>query len=251
MKRGRMAKLLAFLVMVSFILNLSGCATIPTAIEHADLQVKVKMTDTIFLDPILKAKHKKVFLSVANTSDLQEIDPTVLKNALAEKFIKRGYIIVNDPEEASFIIQTNILYMDYYRQTGAREFGAGGGLIGAGAGAYIGRGSDSRAVALAILGAMAGEVGGAILGKMIKVETYAGVIDVEIRERTDKPVVGQIVTNATLGTATTLQTKQEVSTNWQVYRTKIAATAQKTNLNKEEAAKVIIDRLSTQIVNIF
>jgi starvation-inducible outer membrane lipoprotein len=85
-----MAKLLAFLVMVSFILNLSGCATIPTAIEYSDLQVKVKMTDTIFLDPILKAKHKKVFLSVANTSDLQEIDPTVLKNALPKNLSKRA-----------------------------------------------------------------------------------------------------------------------------------------------------------------
>jgi hypothetical protein len=251
MEKGRVVKFLVFLLILSFILNLSGCATIPTAIEYSDLQVKVKMTDTIFLDPILKAKHKKVFLAVANTSDLQEIDPTVLKNALAEKLIKKGYTIVNDPEEASFIIQTNILYMDYYRQTGAREGGLEGALAGAGAGAYLGRGSDSRAVALALIGAVVGEVGGAMLGKVIKVETYAGVVDVEIREKTDKPVIGQIVTNATLGTATTLQTKQEVSTNWQVYRTKIAATAQRTNINKEEAAKVIIDRLSTQIANIF
>jgi hypothetical protein len=42
MKSGWMGKLLALLVALSFILNLSGCATIPTAIENADLQVKGK-----------------------------------------------------------------------------------------------------------------------------------------------------------------------------------------------------------------
>jgi len=145
------------------------------------------MTDTIFLDPVAKAKNRTVYVAVNNTSDMQEIDPSILKNLIESKLTAKGYKIVDNPENAGYIIQANILYMDYYRETGTKEGGLEGALGGATAGAMMG-GSRDSSIALGLIGGMVGEVGGALVGKALKVETYAGVVDVEIREKTDKAV---------------------------------------------------------------
>ncbi len=243
-------KLLTALLLLIASLQLTGCGQMISAIEHSDMQVKLKMTDTIFLDPVTKAKNKTVFVTVNNTSDMQEVDTGMLQNLIAGRLTAKGYQIVQDPIQAGYIIQVNVLYMDYYRQTGTREGALEGALVGGGSGAVIGQSRDTS-IALGLIGALAGGVGGAILGKAIKVETYAGVVDIELREKSDKPVTGQIVTNAQTGSATTIQTKQEINTNWQIYRTKIACTAQQTNIDKNEAARAIAERIATQIGGIF
>ena len=171
------------------------------AIEHSDMQVKLKMTDTIFLYPIAKAKNRTVYIAVNNTSDMQEVDTGMLQNLIASRLAAKGYQIVHDPSQAGYIIQANVLYMDYYRQTGTHEGAITGGLAGAGAGALIGQSRDTS-IALGLIGGLVGGIGGALIGKAIKIETYAGVVDIELREKTDKPVTGQMVTNAQTGSAT-------------------------------------------------
>jgi len=242
---------LTYLLLAILIFQLSGCATIPEAIEHRDLRVGLKMTDTIFLDPVKKAQNRTIYVEVRNTSDLQEVNPEMVKTRLVEKLKAKGYKIVENPLEAGYILQINILYMDYYRKTGAREGALTGAAVGALAGAGAGGGRDVEALILAAAGAALGYVGGAVIGSAIKIETYAGVIDVQLQEKTDKPVVGELRTEAKQGTSTTLVTTQEVKTNYQTYRTRIAATAVKTNLKKEEAAPVIAEKLATQVSEIF
>lgn len=247
--QGRCRLFLTILIFL-LIFQLSGCAIIPEAIEHRDLRVGLKMTDTIFLDPAKRAKNRDIYLEVRNTSDLQEVSRESVKNLLTAKLQSKGYRIVEDPQNAGYILQINILYMDYHRKTGAKEGGYSGAVAGALAGAMAG-GRDVEALILAAAGAALGHVGGAIIGSAIKIETYAGVIDVQIMERTDKLVTGELRTTAPQGTATTLITTQEVQTNYQTYRTKIAATAVKTNLKREEAAPVIAEKLATQVSEIF
>ncbi len=238
-------KLIALVVLVVFFTT--GCAHMITAIEHSDLKTKVKMTDTIFLDPVKLAKAKAIFVLVRNTSEMQEIDFT---NLLKQKLQQKGYTITDDPDKAGYMVIANVLYMDYYRQTGTREGGVEGALAGAGAGALIGQSRDTS-IALGLIGGVVGGIGGALLGKAIKIETYAGVIDVEVREKADNAVTGKLVTNAPQGSATTLQTEQKVETNYQTYRTKIIATAQRTNLDKAEAAAAVSEKLATQIAGLF
>lgn len=241
---------LTYFLIFLLIFQLSGCATIPEAIEHADLRVGLKMTDTIFLDPVKKMQNRSIYIEVRNTSDLQEVDTNLVKTRLTEKLRAKGYEIVDNPLKAGYILQVNILYMDYYRKTGAKEGALTGAVVGGIAGASAG-GGDVEALILAAAGAALGYVGGAIVGSMIRIETYAGVIDVQVMEKTDKPVVGELKTEAKQGSATTLITSQEVKTHYQTYRTRIAATATKTNLKKEEAAPVIAERLATQVSEIF
>lgn len=248
MEKVAKSKILALLLVVTLIT--SGCGHVITAIEHSDMQTKVKMSNTIFLDPVVKAKNRTVYVSVSNTSDMQEVDTGLLQNLLLSKLAAKGYRSVDDPTQAGYIIQVNVLYMDYVRQTGTREGALTGALAAGGLGAIIGQSKDTS-IALGLIGGLVGGVGGALIGKAIKVETYAGSIDVQIQEKTERPVVGHVVTNVAQGTSTNIQTRQEVSTNRQIYRTQIAATAQQTNIDRHEAAKVIMDKLSTQIAQIF
>ena len=245
------AKTIAKLVvLLAFVVFASGCAHMITAFENAELQTHFKMSDTIFLDPQTKAKNKTVFVATANTSELQEVDTAALQKSIEEKLANKGYSIVNNPNDAGYIIQVNILNMDYAKVTGTHEGALEGALTGAGIGAILGNSRDtSTALGLAV--GVIGGIGGAIIGKAIKVETYIGAVDVQIQEKTDNIITGQIVTNAPQGTATTLQTKQDIQTNYQTYRTRMIATLKQTNLDRQEAAKVAIEKIATQIASLF
>lgn len=243
-------KLIAGGLAVALSLQLVGCATIPEAIEYRNLYTNYKMSDTIFLDITKKMKYRDIYIDVRNTSQFQEVDTNALRNLIAENLTAKGYNIVTDPKEADYILQVNVLYFDYYRKTGAKEAATEGAIAG-GLGGAVAGGGDTESLILAALGAGAGYIGGALIGSAIKIETFAGVVDIQIMEKTDKPVTGKIVTNASQGSATTIQTEQEYQSDYQIYRTKLAVTATQTNLKREEAAQKITDMIAKQIAGIF
>jgi hypothetical protein len=140
--------------------------------------------------------------------------------------------------------------MRYHRETGAQEGGNEGFLAGAAAGASSSR-DLGGAIAGAIIGGIVGGIGGSLIGKMIKIESYNGVFDLEIREKLDKPISGKITTKASLGSATQLETENKIETNWQIYRTQINVNMEQTNLDKKEAAKVIAEKVATTIAELF
>jgi len=243
-------KLIAGGLALTLSLQLVGCATIPEAIEYRNLYTNYKMSDTIFLDVTKKAKYRNIYVDVRNTSQLQEVDPAGLKRAVEEKLRGKAYNILPTPEGADYVLQVNILYFDYYRKTGASEGAAGGALVGAGAGALAG-GRDVEALILAAIGAGVGYVGGALVGSAIKIETFAGVVDIQLMEKSDKPIVGKIETVAKQGTSTTIRTEQDYQSNYQIYRTKLAVTARQTNLKRDVAAQEVTNMLASQIAGIF
>jgi len=250
MKEKRTKKLVAGGLALVLSLQLVGCATIPEAIEYRNLYTNYKMSDTIFLDVTKKAKYRNVYVDVRNTSQLQEVDPAGLKKAIEERLREKGYNILSTPEGADYILQVNVLYFDYYRKTAASEGATEGALAGALAGAGAG-GRDVEALILAAIGAGVGYVGGAVVGSAIKIETFAGVVDIQLMERSDKPVVGKIETAAQQGTSTTIRTEQEYQSNYQIYRTKLAVTARQTNLKRDVAAQEVTNMLAKQIAGIF
>jgi len=247
---GKKKKALSLLVAGSLCLQLVGCATIPEAIEYRNLYTNYKMSDTIFLDVTKKARLRNVYVDVRNTSQFQEVNTTELKQAIEERLKGKGYNILTTPENADYILQVNVLYFDYYRKTGAKEGAMTGALVGGAAGLGAG-GRDVEALILAAIGAGVGYVGGALVGSAIKIETFAGVVDIQIQEKADKPVVGKIVTQAKQGTATTIQTEQELQSQYQIYRTKLAVTATQTNLKRDVAGKEVTTELAEQIAGIF
>ena len=251
MKKQTLQKKIALgMTLVLLGTSFSSCAYVPKAIEHADLQTKVSLSDTIFLDPEIKKQNRTVYIEVANTSDFQEISKEELKSLISQKLQAKNYKITEDASLAGYILRINLKHMNYYRETGAQEGGQEGFLAGAAAGASGGN-DLGGAIAGAIVGGVIGGVGGSLIGKMMKIETYNGVFDVEIREKLPKTISGKITTNANLGTSTKLETENKIETNWQTYRTQINVNMEKTNLNKAEAAKVIAEKVATSIAELF
>ena len=246
----RRKKLIASGIAALLAIQIAGCATIPEAIEYRNLYTNYKMSDTIFLDVTKKMKYRNVFIEVRNTSQLREVNTEAFKDAIAQNLTAKGYNIVSDPSLADYILQVNVLYFDYYRKTAAKDAATGGLIAGGVAGAAAG-GGDTEALILAALGAGAGYIGGALVGSAIKIETFAGVVDIQIMEKAEKPVTGKILTSASQGTSTTIQTEQEYKSDYQIYRTKLAVTATQTNLKRDEAAQKIIEMTAQQIAGIF
>lgn len=237
----------ALVLLVLTIFVFSGCAQTMHAIEHAKMTTWVKMSDTIFLDPNNLAKNKNVFVRVTNTSDMQEIH---FEPLLREKLLQKGLNLVNDPSQAGYIIQANVLYMDYEKSTLTADGMLAGGFGGAIAGASIG-GDWKGSTAGGVIGGAVGSLIGGAIGAAFKVETFFGAVDVQIKEKVEGGVSGKMKTDAKQGSATTLVTEREIKSEYQEYRTRIVAKAKQTNIDKVEAARVISDKLATQIAGMF
>ena len=95
-------------------LALSGCVT-------TTLQTKATMSQSIFIDPVSKSKQT-IFVALRNTSG-QEIN---LESKILQKLQSKGYIVVDDPDKANFILQANVLYCDVKQENNA----VGAGVLG-------------------------------------------------------------------------------------------------------------------------
>jgi hypothetical protein len=250
MKQKMQKKIALGLTLVLLGTSLSSCGYVSKGIEHADLQTRVALTDSIFLDPEVKKQNRTIYIEVANTSDFYEVSKEELKTLIAQKLQAKNYKITEEAALADYIIRVNLKQMNYRRETGAQEGGQEGFLAGAAAGAS--RGNDlSGAIAGAIIGGVVGGIGGSLIGKMIKIESYSGVFDIEIREKLNKTILGKITTKADLGSKTQLETENKIETNWQIYRTQINVNMERTNIDKAEAAKIIAEKVATSIAELF
>jgi outer membrane lipoprotein SlyB len=250
MKKGLQKKVALGMTLILLGTSLSSCGYVSKGIEYSDLQTKITLSNTIFLDPELKQYNKTIYIEVSNTSDFNELSKEDLKKLIAEKLSAKGYQITQDAAQAGYILRVNLKHMDYSRKTGATEGGHEGFLAGATAGASAGH-DTSGAIAGAIIGGIIGNIGGSIIGKMIKIEKYSGTFEIELREKLNKKITGKIVSNANLGTSTQIQTENPIETDWQIYRTNLYVTMEQTNLNRVEAAKVIAEKVATSIAELF
>jgi hypothetical protein len=251
MKKQNLQKKIALgMTLVLLGTSLSSCGYVSKGIEYADLQTQISLSDTVFLDPEVKKLNRTIYIEVTNTSDFQELSKDELKALIAQKLQAKNYKITEEATLADYILRVNLKHMNYNRQTGAQEGGNEGLLAGAAAGASRARSID-EAIVGALIGGVIGGIGGSLIGKMIKIESYNGVFDIEIREKLPKTITGKITTKADLGISTKLETENKIETNWQIYRTQINVAMEQTNLNKIEAAKVIAEKVATSIAELF
>ena len=95
-----------FIKILSITAILCSCSGIYTRMANSDLEIKTNMTKTIWLTPTDPAQTK-IYVQARNTSDNKEFNDlgTYIKSSLESK----GYTITNNPNEATFILQTNVL----------------------------------------------------------------------------------------------------------------------------------------------
>ena len=237
-------KLATLIVSMIFVgLYMSGCGAATTAIEKRNLEVQTKMSDSIFLEPVSPEKQV-VYVRVRNTTD-KDIE---VEQQIKDAFTSRGFKVVNNPDEAYFMIQANVLQIgktDGTEKDSALKSGFGGGLLGAGVSMATGGSGNNIGI-----GAAVGALVGVIADTMVKDIYYSMITDVEIRQR---PALNEQITQyednySKQGTTSSLS--QEVSTNsvqWKIYRTRVVSTANQVNLEFPEAQNELTKGLSRSL----
>lgn len=246
MKKGFVVTSLVAMIAVS------GCAATSVAISKRNLDVQTKMSATVFLDPV-RADQRTVFVQVRNTSDQADLDlgPDVTKAIEA-----KGYAIVEDPDSANFILQANVLQVGKTSPSanetalyGGYGGALGSGMMGAGAAYALGVGGVREGIGAAIVGSLVETVSGA----MVKDVYYSITADVQIRERLRQGTVATIDSSHKLAQGTSGEAKvsyQETS-DWKASQTRIISTANKANLDFDEALPAIREGVVRSLAGLF
>lgn len=234
------------IIVISSVLVLSGCGAMGTAIKKRNLDVKTKMSETIWLEP---SNNHTVFLQIKNTSDK---DMSGLQAKIASAVTAKGYQVVTNPDTAGYWIQANVLKadkMDLRESQGWLSKGYEGAATAAALGAGITAYNSNSAGATLGVGLAAGLVGMAA-DAMVEDVNYTMVTDVQIAERTSTKVQTDNVAVLRQGTSgAKVQTSSETG-NQHKYQTRIVSNANKVNLKFPEAQPVLEDQLAKSISNI-
>ncbi len=225
----------------------SGCGALHTAIKKRNLDVQTKMSETIFLEP-MEAERRNIFVDIRNTSDREmNLQPSVV-SALES----RGFRVSHDPRNANYILQANVLQVgkeDLRDAQRSLDGGFGGAIVGIGTGVALSGGNRDVAVA-GLVGATLGVVGDALVDDTY----YTMITDVQIRER---PSLSEKITqtqSATVAQGSATRVWQEIagmSGEWKTYRTRIVSTANKANLDFEEAQPALQEALAKSLSGLF
>ena len=129
-----------------------------------------------------------MLVEVRNSSDRPQLDvAAAVRAALAA----RGYRLVDDPHDAHFLLQANVLQVGRTSKAaaeGAFAKGFGSALVGGAAGAGLGRAASDQTEVI-IAGAVAGAAASAVADSFVQDVTYSIITDVQISERAREGVV--------------------------------------------------------------
>ncbi|MFM2478409.1 complement resistance protein TraT [Celerinatantimonas sp. MCCC 1A17872] len=231
----------AIVAFTAICLMLTGCSATYTAIKKRNLDVQTKMSDTVFLDPV-KPSKRVVFLQIRNTSDKQDIK---IKDQIVSAVEAKGYQVTDDPDQAHYMIQANILQVsksDKGDSQAALLSGYGSGLVGAAVGASVAGGGAGR-VGTGLLGGLIGMAADA----MVEDVYYTMITDLQISERAAQGVTVTEQDNARLnqGTSGSKKVSSTQTTHWKRYQTRIISVANKVNLDFNDA----LPRLQQGLIN--
>ena len=255
MNRSTTRYVVTTLLLVVLVACLAGCAAVHTSIAKRNLDVQTRMSDAVFLDPVGPDK-RTIFVQVRNTSDKPNFDlEGPIKNAISG----RGYQVLDDPEAAQFMLQAQILSVSKASVTAAEAALAGGygaPLAGITAGAVAGVATGGSTQDMAVAG-----VAGAVLGGLVETVAnaavqdvfYVAITDVQISQKARAGVTGQrdLQVDASQGIGGAETTTFSEVTNEKRYRTRVMSTANKVNLQYEEAAPELNAGLTRVLAGLF
>lgn len=235
---------------------LSGCAASQVLISKRNLDVQTKMSETVFLDPVEPDK-KVMYVEVRNTSDKDNFD---LEGPVKEAIAKRGYRVTQNPKEAYYRLQANVLQVSKTDPTAAAAalHGGYGGPIagGAVAGALIGAAASGSYTGLgagALAGGLLAGVTETVTGSFVKDVVFMVVTDIQLVEKAEEGVIVRQDSQQNLKQGmggSQQQTTSEV-TKHKKYRTRVVSTANKANLEYEEAAPALTQGLARALSGLF
>lgn len=221
--------------------TLYGCAATQVALEKKDLDVQTQMSDTIFLDPV-SASKKTVFIQIRNTSDKQQLQIT---DAISSNIQSKGYKLLDDPDAAHYLLQVNILQAGKTDPAAAERALAGGyGSVVIGAAAGYGLGGSGTA---ATVGGFLGGAAEMVANSLVKDVTYSLITDIQLSERAKGSVSSNSTHSLKQGNSGSTQVQYSEVGERKKYQTRVVSTANKVNLEFEEALPELKKGLSNSI----
>lgn len=238
-----MKNFLKNIIFLSFLLMMVSCSTMHTVISKRNLDVQTKMSDTIWLEPTA-ANQKTVFVKISNTSGKNLNIEQKIVNTLSAK----GYRIVNDPAEAKYWLQANILKVDKVNLD--KDSGFSDAVLGAGIGGVLGA-QRSGGAYTALGWGLAGAAIGTLADALVDDTAYAMVTDILISEKTGRNVQNSTRNSIKQGNSGTMTSSTSSSSNIEKYSTRVLSTANQVNLNFNSAIPILEDELIKVITGIF
>ena len=152
-------------------LCLTQCGVVHKSIKYSDLDVQTKMSASVFLDPVSPDK-KTVWVQVRNTSDKPSLS---VEPAIISSLQRKRYQIVQDPDQAHYILQANVLSVGKIREDQAfmsLNGGFGSAIQGVAGGAAIGALAGNNSSGGMLAGGLIGGLMGTVADAMAEVMTY-------------------------------------------------------------------------------
>lgn len=266
-----MKKLYSLMLLAGTLMMFTGCA----AIQHRNLDVQTQVSQTIFANPDVLSEDKPIYLRITNQTGQKDLS---LENLVSMKLQGKGYKVTKNAKEAGYRLMGNFLYLDKAKQgmsgEGALAGGYGGALLGALATSGSGT-SFGKQAGVATLAGLAGAGAGALIGAVVHVDTWYGIVDIQIEEPllggpvevTTRAKSGQGSLNAGgqnqknskgwsasaggSGTAEESEMEFREKVNHKKMQTRIVSEAKQTNIDEGEAKTQIAEQLSDAIANFF
>jgi len=240
-----MKKFWKSIIFLGLLLTMVSCSTMHTIISKRNLDVQTKMSDTIWLEPAA-ANERTVFVQIRNTSGKNLNIEQKITNVLTSK----GYRIVNDPSEAKYWLQANILKVDKINLTEDNQGGFSDAVLAGGVGAFLG-GQRSGGVYTAVGWGLAASAVATVADALVKDVKYAMVTDILITEKTGRNVQTSTRNSVKQGNSGSMTSTSSGSSNMEKYSTKVLSTANQVNLNFDSAIPILEDELGKVISGIF
>ncbi|CAM3616791.1 Lipoprotein YlpA precursor [Vibrio aerogenes CECT 7868] len=243
-------------VVVSTILL--GCSAAQTMIKKRDLTVESKTSYAVVLEPVAPSE-RIVYAKVRDLSGNSMRKE--MQKQIEQLFRQEGFQVTRNPKKANLMVTASIISADKMTEDDANKYlssgykgGVEGGVAAAGIAAVSG--SDGRqTVTAGLLGAAAGFLADTLVDDVY----YTFVMDVELRER---PMEGDQFVNESksgslrttgdrhtrMGVAKKSSVKRGDKYNWIVYETRIVTTANKMNLEIQEAIPEVEKKTAETLV---
>ncbi|MET0377945.1 MAG: complement resistance protein TraT [Spongiibacteraceae bacterium] len=242
-------------VILTLAITLGGCAATEVALSKKNLEVQARTSTSIFVDPVPREK-RTIYLDVK--SGVMEFDRRAFKTFTREQFTQfndNGYRIVDDPEQAQFLMTAYVLNLQKASPTAA-DAALGQGYMGGAvlAGAAVGAvANDSDRYKGAAVGGIAGGMTEVITGSFVKDVTYMLVCDVQIQEKAKDGVIVRKDTkiDARVSDAGTSQQRVSEASDRKEYRARIVTTGNKVNLKLEEAQELMFKKTAYAMSGFF
>jgi len=226
----------------------AGCATSGEAISSRKLETSVKMSETIFLEPVEPAQQV-VWIKIRNTSDRQDINTMTIEGIVRSKIEQRGYRVTRSPKEAHYRLQANVLFADHEKKDLTESGMMIGGFGGALAGSEIGGGRKAK-LATGVGGAVIGSVVGGLIGSMVQIDKWLLVVDIQISEKVAGGVKTSSAGSARAGNVRKTQSATGRS-GYINYQTRIVGTAKQTNMDWNIAQPILLNGFANSLAGIF